>query len=132
MSRSTSGGRTVPGGAAHQDDDAPLAPGLRGRMAVIVNPATHGHASTIVDALQGHVPAGIELDVRVTRAAGTTTALTREALAGGASAVVAVGGDGTVAAVATALRGTGIPLGVIPAGSTNITARELGFPHPPG
>jgi diacylglycerol kinase family enzyme len=44
---------------------------------------------------------------------------------------VAVGGDGTVAAVATALCGTGLPLGIIPAGSTNVTARELGIPTDP-
>jgi YegS/Rv2252/BmrU family lipid kinase len=101
------------------------------RIVAIVNPATHGNAAAIVDLLRRHAPADADLDVRLTQAAGTTTALTHEALAGGARAVVAVGGDGTVAAVATALRGTGIPLGVIPGGSTNVTARSLDIPaHP--
>lgn len=42
--------------------------------------------------------------------------------------VVAVGGDGTIKFVATFLLDTGIPLGVLPAGSANGMARELGIP----
>jgi diacylglycerol kinase family enzyme len=106
-------------------------PAVSRRLVAIVNPATHGNAAALVDLLRRHAPADADLDVRLTPAAGTTTALTHEALAGGARAVVAVGGDGTVAAVATALRGTGIPLGMIPGGSTNVTARSLDIPaHP--
>lgn len=42
--------------------------------------------------------------------------------------VIAVGGDGTVKMVAGILAGTNIPLGIIPAGSANGMARELGIP----
>jgi diacylglycerol kinase (ATP) len=42
--------------------------------------------------------------------------------------VVAVGGDGTLKIVAEYLLDTGIPLGVLPAGSANGMARELGIP----
>jgi diacylglycerol kinase (ATP) len=42
--------------------------------------------------------------------------------------VVAVGGDGTLKIVATVLLGSDIPLGVLPAGSANGMARELGIP----
>jgi len=42
--------------------------------------------------------------------------------------VVAVGGDGTIKLVATHLLDTGTPLGIIPAGSANGMARELGLP----
>jgi diacylglycerol kinase (ATP) len=101
------------------------------RISTIVNPATHGNAAAIVQLLQRTAPAYIDLDVRLTPAAGTTTALARDALASGAETVVAVGGDGTVAQVAAALAGTDIPLGVIPGGSTNITAREAGIPTDP-
>jgi YegS/Rv2252/BmrU family lipid kinase len=42
--------------------------------------------------------------------------------------VVAVGGDGTIKGVAEAMLGTTIPLGILPAGSANGMARELGIP----
>ena len=42
--------------------------------------------------------------------------------------VFAVGGDGTVKLVATCLINTNIPLGIIPAGSANGMAKELGIP----
>src|SRR5688572_2376693 len=42
--------------------------------------------------------------------------------------VIAVGGDGTVNFVAKKLLGTGIPLGILPAGSANGLARELKLP----
>jgi diacylglycerol kinase (ATP) len=42
--------------------------------------------------------------------------------------VVAVGGDGTIKFVATFLLDTGIPLGILPAGSANGMARELDIP----
>lgn len=42
--------------------------------------------------------------------------------------VIAVGGDGTVKLVAEIVVGTGLPLGIIPAGSANGMAKELGIP----
>jgi YegS/Rv2252/BmrU family lipid kinase len=101
------------------------------RVVAIVNPATHGDAASIVALLRERVPVDLDLEVCLTQSAGTTTALAREVLAAGARTAVAVGGDGTVAAVAAALQGTDIPLGVIPGGSTNITARSLGIPADP-
>ena len=46
----------------------------------------------------------------------------------GWNCVVAVGGDGTVACVAHALAGREVPLGIVPAGTGNLVARELGIP----
>lgn len=43
-------------------------------------------------------------------------------------AIVAGGGDGTIGAVAAILAGTGIPLGVLPLGTLNHFARDLGIP----
>ena len=44
------------------------------------------------------------------------------------NSVVAVGGDGTVSAVAHALAGAPVPLGIVAAGTGNLVARELGIP----
>ncbi len=46
-----------------------------------------------------------------------------------ADCIIAVGGDGTVSSVAAGLHGSDVLLGIIPGGSTNIIARELGIPE---
>ena len=55
-------------------------------------------------------------------------ALTRRAVAAGASLVFAAGGDGTVRACAEALAGADVPLAIVPLGTANLTARALGVP----
>lgn len=47
---------------------------------------------------------------------------------GGIRAVVAAGGDGTLGAVATQLTGSGLPMGILPMGTSNDAARSLNVP----
>ncbi|GAB3615856.1 diacylglycerol kinase family protein [Okibacterium endophyticum] len=68
-----------------------------------------------------------------TRWYATTTHDAGQLLAGiaahdGAALVVAAGGDGTVRAVAEGLRDTGVPMALIPAGTGNLLARNIGIP----
>ncbi|WP_136519999.1 diacylglycerol/lipid kinase family protein [Cellulomonas telluris] len=53
----------------------------------------------------------------------------RAAVRDGVDALVVVGGDGTVHLGAGAVVGTGVPLGVVPAGTGNDVARSLGLPR---
>lgn len=54
--------------------------------------------------------------------------LVRAACHRGADLVIVAGGDGTISAVADGLVCTGVPMGVLPVGTANLFAQELGIP----
>lgn len=63
-----------------------------------------------------------------TRMAGDAERLARQAASTGHDCIVAVGGDGTISEVASGLVGSRAELGVLPLGTANLFARELGIP----
>jgi YegS/Rv2252/BmrU family lipid kinase len=71
--------------------------------------------------------AGWEVDVREAQHGGHLGELALEAVDAGCNAVFVAGGDGSVGRVASALSGTEVALGVLPAGTANVWAKELGI-----
>lgn len=59
------------------------------------------------------------------------TELTATAIRSGADLILAAGGDGTINEVANGLVGSTVPLGVLPAGTANVLACEVGLPRNP-
>lgn len=56
------------------------------------------------------------------------TSVVQAAAAKQPAVIAAAGGDGTIAAVASALQDIATPLGIIPVGTANVLAQELGIP----
>ena len=96
---------------------------------VIVNPAAGGAGDGPDTELHKHFR-NARLPIRlVTCLSGAdAAAAAKAAVKERAEVVVAVGGDGTVSAVASALIGTETPLGVLPRGTLNHFAKDAGIP----
>jgi diacylglycerol kinase (ATP) len=101
-------------------------------MLIVFNPvAGRRRAQLLWRVLDVLVTNGVRLDLVETHCTGHAVALAREAARRGESMVVAAGGDGTIAEVANGLLGTSARLGVIPLGTANVLAHELGLPFAP-
>lgn len=102
---------------------------LRSRVLVIFNPAAGARRRRRFERVAGALAeAGIRFTVADTAAPGHAEALAREAVASGERVVVAAGGDGTIAEVVNGIAGSDARLGVIPIGTANVFAHELGLP----
>ncbi len=106
------------------------------RALVIINPKAGGGRSEGLArcrALASDVlePLDYRTEVLVTGAPGDATVASARARAEGCDLVVAWGGDGTVNEVGVSLVGSSTPLGIVPAGSGNGLARDLGLPLDP-
>lgn len=71
---------------------------------------------------------GVELANAPTHGPGHATRIVREFLKEEPSVVVVCGGDGTISEAAAALLGTDVPLVILPGGTSNVLAVELGIP----
>lgn len=101
------------------------------KVRAILNPQAGLRAAATREAVERGRPGWRDYAVYLTREPGHATALAREAVAGGAEVVLAVGGDGTVNEVACGVLGSRAALGIVPAGSGNGLARALRLPLRP-
>lgn len=116
---------------------APATRTATNRALIVINPLSgKGRSAAEIRAVVASAVSllrerGLEPDVRPTAAAGDASRWAREAVDQGAALVVAWGGDGTINEVASALVHTGLPLGIVPAGSGNGLASDLCLPVDP-
>jgi len=97
------------------------------RTCIILNPRAKGErARGLVDQVRKLLP---EAHFERTHAAGHAVELARRACEEGYSTVVAAGGDGTVNEVVNGLAGYPVKLGILPVGSVNVFAMEMGIPQ---
>mgnify|MGYP002777002221 CR=1 FL=1 len=96
---------------------------------LIFNPISgQGNAEQDLSLIQQLLYPQIHLHVHLTSKDTDPVQLVKDAIAAKADMIIASGGDGTVSAVAGALIGTGIPLGIIPRGTANAFSVALGIP----
>ena len=96
---------------------------------LIFNPVSgQGNAEQELSLIQQLLYPQMHLHVHLTSKDTDPVQLVQDAIAAKADTIIASGGDGTVSAVAGALIGTGIPLGIIPRGTANAFSVALGIP----
>jgi YegS/Rv2252/BmrU family lipid kinase len=101
------------------------------RVALIYNPASGQHSwshhAAIDKALLVLRDACVEAKAHETIAPGSAGVLAEEAVRRGCDTIIACGGDGTVHEVLQSLVGTTVALGVVPLGTANALAADLGL-----
>lgn len=105
------------------------------RVVVIANPMSRRAVPpAMLEAVLAVLGPSWETEVRVTRDAADAAALGRHEAERGATVVFACGGDGTLNGVINGVRAAGrrdAVVGLIPAGTANVWAREAGIPSDP-
>jgi diacylglycerol kinase family enzyme len=99
-------------------------------VTVIVNGgAGHGHDDRAADDLRSKLDAaGLDAELVLAKDGEEMIATAKRALEKGAQLVAAGGGDGTINAVGSVMVGSGVPFGVLPLGTLNHFAKDLGVP----
>ncbi|HEX2350833.1 MAG TPA: diacylglycerol kinase family protein [Ktedonobacterales bacterium] len=113
-------------------DDYEYSPPSTARARIVANPTSGGAHSDaalreLAETARWLTERGLPTELRLTRDAGHATELAREAAVAGLEMVIAAGGDGTVNDVIQALAGYRTALGVLPTGTVNVWAREMGI-----
>ncbi len=96
---------------------------------VIINPAAGQNTPVLATLNAIFRPANIAWDVSITLKAGDARAQARAAVTAGADVVAVYGGDGTVVEAASGLLNSPVPLAILPGGTANVVAQELGIPQ---
>lgn len=95
---------------------------------VIINPVAGQDQPILRDLNQIFKDSGVDWEAFITKDSGDARRYARASAEGGADVVMACGGDGTVSETASGLRGTGVPLAILPCGTANVMSIEMAIP----
>ena len=101
------------------------------KATLISNPKTgrYGSRRRPVDELASQLESlGVKVDLRLTQGPGDATKIAARAARNGSSDIIVAGGDGTINEAIQGVAGTKARLAIIPRGTANVLARELGLP----
>ncbi|HSE17410.1 MAG TPA: diacylglycerol kinase family protein [Pyrinomonadaceae bacterium] len=101
------------------------------KATLISNPKTGRYGSRrrpVEELAQQLESLGVKIDLRLTQRPGDATEIAARAARNGSSDVIVAGGDGTINEAIQGLAGTKARLAIIPRGTANVLARELGLP----
>jgi diacylglycerol kinase family enzyme len=98
------------------------------RIAVVVNPAAGTDQPILGPLNRVFQAAGADWEVFITRPGDEGKRIARAAVEAGFDVVAVYGGDGTVGEVASGLIGAAVPMAILPGGTANVLAVELGIP----
>ncbi len=97
------------------------------KILVILNPAARGErASALSERIARLSPA---IAVRLTSAPDDARRVAKNAVGEGFKVIVAAGGDGTINEVVNGIAGADVVFGILPVGTMNVFATELGIPQ---
>ncbi len=96
---------------------------------IIINPAS-GKGESILNIIDASMKEfGITWEASITHQAGDAIQFAKAAVKEKIDALAVYGGDGTVKEAISGLIGSEIPLAILPGGSANVLATELGIPN---
>jgi diacylglycerol kinase (ATP) len=101
------------------------------KATLISNPKTGRYASRrrpVQELVAQLESLGVKVDLRLTGGPGEAAAIAARAARNGSGDVIVAGGDGTINEAIQGLAGTNARLAIIPRGTANVLARELGLP----
>ena len=98
------------------------------KIHIIINPCS-GKGESVLPVINASMKeAGIKWEVFVTHQAGDAIQFAKAAVIKGVDALAVYGGDGTLMEAISGMIGSKIPLVILPGGSANVMANELGIP----
>ena len=98
------------------------------KIRIIINPAS-GKGESILPVINASMKeAGIKWEASITHQKGDAFRFAKDAVKEGVDALAVYGGDGTLTEAISGLMGSEIPLAILPGGSANVMATELGIP----